>query len=980
MTGDAVSSEATAAKLSPRKQRQSKPLADTFFAALNAGDAEDVTSTPSAPTPAAALLSSQAPFSSSPAFATPLHPIRPFVPGEARSAAATVFATTVSAATKPTILPIILPPATLRPLAFRTFTKKHSLTLKSSALQDLATFIGRHCGSGWREEGLAERVLEETAKSWKNRNCGFIVDGASTELNEILKTLEGNMSGGRIVVVGTGGNGASKAKGNASAAAAANSGAVARLREGANNNLLRGGIVRQNSLLLDSTREADITNTRLGLRPSISSLGGNGGMPLLTREDSQASIGVSGLDMEDNEDEDGDDDDLLDPRRWLKVVGAFEQPRMVYNVGKKHFERRVYVKARHTPGQPTNRVHREVSKPSLLPNATHKTALFRNRFNVIHQRLLRNEMFQSSAVAEARAVSGLQRGGSNAIAGATHRITPVANLLGRHGSHHMLLGMLVVLPTGSLSICDMTASITLDLSNAVAIPEDSAWFTPGMIVLVDGVYEEEEEAAGRGLNGATGVGGTIGGRFQAFFIGQPPSETRRAALGISGPEGGSGAGVGDHTIGGGFGWIDFMGVGSHRAVGARMRKLEQRFLLRQRHQHRQQRLRLRQEQQQQLLTGSQDGENEADASQTVQNETQVDDGNDNEPPPPARQRVVLLGELNLDQPRTLQALRKVLGLYAAEPEGSTPVAFVLTGNFVEHAVMARGGSGGSIEYKEYFDALASALADYPTLLQSSTFVFVPGDNDGWVSSFSGGAAVPLPRKAVPELFTSRVRRAFAAANAEVIDASNNRVAGEAVWTTNPSRLSLFGPNHEIAVFRDDISSRLRRTAVRLTKPATTTTDPEAEAPEADASEVIEIAEAPPTASQDNMDVDGSADTPADTQTSQAAPLSTPAIKSAIPYDIQTARKLVKTILDQGFLAPFKQSLRPVHWDFAGALHLYPLPTALVLVDTTAPPFCVTYEGCHVMNPGSLLVAGRRGAARWIEYEVGRLGKLRECSF
>ncbi len=72
--------------------------------------------------------------------------------------------------------------------------------------------------------------------------------------------------------------------------------------------------------------------------------------------------------------------------------------------------------------------------------------------------------------------------------------------------------------------------------------------------------------------------------------------------------------------------------------------------------------------------------------------------------------------------------------------------------------------------------------------------------------------------------------------------------------------------------------------------------------------------------------------------------------------------------------PFRHSIRPVHWDYAGSLHLYPLPTSLVLVDTDAPPFCITYEGCHVMNPGSILVAGRRGVARWIEYEIGRVGQ------
>ncbi|KAJ4306095.1 DNA-directed DNA polymerase epsilon, subunit B [Collariella sp. IMI 366227] len=616
--------------------------------------------------------------SSSPAFATPAHPLRPFqAPAPAKAA----------------VLPILLPPATLRPLAFRTFTKKHSLTLTSTALQELATFIGRHCGSGWREEGLAEKVLEEVARTWKNCNGGVIVEGTSTELKDILKTLEGNMSGGKII----------------------------------------------------------------GLRPAT----------MLSREDSQTSFGMSGMDF----DEEPDDETLKDVRSWLKVINAFDQPRYTYNVAKKHFEK-------------------IASKPSLLPPASHKTEAFRNRYNVFHQRLLRNEAFQTSAVTSAR--SSVRRGAS---ALQSHKITPISNLLGRHGTNHMLLGMLVILPTGKLAISDLTGTITLDLSHAVAIPEDSAWFTPGMIVLIDGVYEEEEESIGKGLSGSSGVGGTIGGRFQGFFIGQPPCEKRRATLGVSGLDGGV-----DHTVGGGFGWIDFLGVGSERAVGSRMRKLEQRLL------------------RQPAMA---------------------------DPDSPGRGRVVIVGELNLDQPRSLQALRKILSLYATDPEGSTPMTFVLAGNFTTYAVMARGGSGGSIEYKEFFDALASTLADFPMLLTTATFVFVPGDNDG--------------------------------------------------------RLSLFGPNHEIVLFRDDISARLRRSSVRLkTK---TTSGPQS---------------------------------------------------SEIPHDTLTARKLVKTLLDQGYLCPFRQQVRPVHWDYAPAMYLYPLPTALVLIDTTAPAFCVTYEGCLVMNPGSVL--------------------------
>jgi DNA polymerase epsilon subunit 2 len=250
-------------KKSPRKNqtkspekgaKRAKPPPPPFFAARSPG--------PSSAIP-----------SSSPAFATPAHPLKPFQP---------------PAPAKAAVLPIILPPATLRPLAFRTFTKKHSLTLTSSALQELATFIGSHCGSGWREEGLAEKVLEEVARTWKNRNGGVIVEGTSPELKDILKTLEGNMSGGKIL---TGPR----------------------------------GLSRQNSLMLESADNVDLSKTRQGLRPTTT----------LARDDSQTSFGMSSMDF----DEEPDDEELQDVRRWLKVSNAFDQPRYTYNVAKKHFER-----------------------------------------------------------------------------------------------------------------------------------------------------------------------------------------------------------------------------------------------------------------------------------------------------------------------------------------------------------------------------------------------------------------------------------------------------------------------------------------------------------------------------------------------------------------------------------------------------------------------------------------------------------------
>jgi len=209
--------------------------------------------------------------SSSPAFGTPAHPINP------RRITAIRAPPALKPPVKSTVLPILLPPATLRPLAFRTFTKKHNLTLTSSALQALATFVGKHCGSAWREEGLAEKVLEEVAKSWKKCGGQVIVEGENETLNGIFRTLEGTMMGGRIV-------------------------------QGSN-------LGRQSSF--NFGQEA----TTIPSRPAL---------------DSNNSFGISSLDVQDHDDE---DEHLKDPRDWLKVIGAFDQPRMIYNATQKHFDK-----------------------------------------------------------------------------------------------------------------------------------------------------------------------------------------------------------------------------------------------------------------------------------------------------------------------------------------------------------------------------------------------------------------------------------------------------------------------------------------------------------------------------------------------------------------------------------------------------------------------------------------------------------------
>ena len=766
---------------------------------------------PSSHDPQRSVQSDSVP-SSSPAFGTPRHPLRTSKP---------------SGAAKLSILPITLPPATLRPLAFRTVTKKHNLTLTSSALQLFASFIGRYCGSGWREEGLAERVLDEAARNWKKSGGGVILPGEGDELKGILRNIEESMSGGKPPHVDRFG--------------------------------------RPDSVNIYAT-DGDI------MAPDSRSV-------VLDRENSQTSVGLSPWILNSKE----STADPKDPRSYLRVVSAFDQPRLTYNVTHKHFET-------------------VTESSSLLPSALHKTHFFRHRYNLIHQRLLRNESFQTSSLMATRTKS-LHRSSSSALtAQQTYKLTPIANLLGRSGSNHLLLGLLTLSPTGNLTLNDLTGSIGVDIQHARPIPEDGAWFTPGMIVLVDGMYEEEESVSGLGLECHRGIGGTIGGQFVAFSIGGPPCERREVTLGVVGAGKGGAA-----TAGGGFGWVDFMGVGSEKAVGSAMRKLELEMF-----------------------------------------ERQFEENSEHD-----RSKIVIIGEVQLDNPTTLHFLRKVLSLYAANQADQLPMVFVLIGNFVHHAAMTGNGNRGSIEYKEFFDSLASALSDYPTILQRSSFVFVPGDNDPWPSSFSAGTATVLPRNAVPELFTSRIKRLFTSANLEAQKSMGKKIDGDASWTTNPTRLSLFGPAQDFVVFRDNISSRLRRNALRFQPISNDNVGHDLD--RGDVNTIVELAESHMPASESMVSAN-----------------------SAPSSDLNAARKLVKTILDQGYLSPFPLSDRPVLWDHAGALQLYPLPTALVIMDSDAPPFAITYEGCHVMNPGPLKPVGRRGMAQWIEYDSRtKRGKTKE---
>lgn len=745
-------------------------------------------------------------FSSSPGFGTPAytpHPRRNDAPVPIRPGLA--FEPQLRQPNAQTVLPILLPPQTLRPVAFRTLTKKHNLTITSSGLGALASFIGKFCGAEWRQSGSGERVLDEIAKQWKRDNGGLILDDNNQDkkLKNILKCLEPCMSAGKLD--------------------------LARLSR---SNSAVGSLSRQPS---------DLS------RPDV------------TREDSQNSLGISGLDVRDEEME-LDDHVYQDARSYLKVVGALQQPNLVYSTTKKTLEL-------------------VTAPPGLLPPIQQKIAAYRNRYNLVHQRLMRNEAFQTTSFSSTTGRS-LNRSGSNIAPQHAYKITPISNLLGRTGSTHLLLGLLVYNAAGDLSLSDLTGSVVIDLLSAPAraVPDDQAWFCPGMIVLVEGTYEEDGSNTST-FGSSGGVGGQIRGKFIADTIAGPPAERREVTLGI----GHNYKADSTHTVAGaGYGWFDFLGTGSEKALGSQMRRIQRKVL-----------------------------------GHTTNNSIDV---------PEQRTKLAILGECNLDSPLVLQSIRAVLSTYT---NTTFPLAIIFLGNFCSSASMAGSTKGGSsIEYKESFDALASVLSEFPTLLSSTTLIFVPGDNDPWASSFSAGAATCLPHHGIPELFTTRIKRAINTANTDNPKRPDHD-PGHAVWTSNPARISLFGPVDDLVLFRDDITGRLRRNAIPFSAPPSD--DPETASPSTE---------------------------PDSHPQPQPQPQTTP-------------RRLAKLLLDQAHLAPFPATIRPTLHGLSHALHLHPLPTVLVLCDPETDAFTVTYEGCHVVNVARVVgESGRqRRVARWCEVDV-----------
>ncbi|CCH61141.1 hypothetical protein TBLA_0E00800 [Henningerozyma blattae CBS 6284] len=268
--------------------------------------------------------------------------------------------------------------------------------------------------------------------------------------------------------------------------------------------------------------------------------------------------------------------------------------------------------------------------------------------------------------------------------------------------------------------------------------------------------------------------------------------------------------------------------------------------------------------------------------------------------------VILGGDLFLDELKTFDALKKIFEKLNEDP----PIVLILLGSFSQKPIFATMNNhriSSSEQYKNNFDTLATLLTQFENLIATTTFIFIPGVNDPWGSSVSLGSSTTLPQRNIPEEYQSKI----------------NRICKKTYWGTNPMRLAYL--SQEIIIMRDDLRDRFKRHNIEF--PIVV-------------EKQIKEQELSIDKSDDDIPID------------------------KLPSHLKESRKIVKTLLDQGHLSPFLMNIRPIVWDLDFCLNMYPIPSLLILSDSSCDKFDVTYNGCKVINSGTF-INNRR--ARYIEY-------------
>eukprot|EP00842_Homolaphlyctis_polyrhiza_P000013 jgi/Hompol1/1011/HPOL_004494-RA len=152
---------------------------------------------------------------------------------------------------------------------------------------------------------------------------------------------------------------------------------------------------------------------------------------------------------------DVEEPDIQDVGNYFCVVNAFDVPRCQFVKDRGSFAR-------------------AKQHGAIIATADARTALFRDRFELIYQRLLRNEAFRPPAFATND--------------DSYFKITPILHLKGRKPGRYLLFGMLTSIQDGNYHLEDLDAFIQLEFQKKMQ--QGAGMFTRNSFVLVQGEYTE----------------------------------------------------------------------------------------------------------------------------------------------------------------------------------------------------------------------------------------------------------------------------------------------------------------------------------------------------------------------------------------------------------------------------------------------------------------------------------------------------------
>ncbi|CAM6105733.1 unnamed protein product [Calypogeia fissa] len=181
---------------------------------------------------------------------------------------------------------------------------------------------------------------------------------------------------------------------------------------------------------------------------------------------------------------------FVNEQNQLCIVDAFNVPRFCYDSIRKSF-------------------YRYTQKQSIHGEAQSKAALYRDRFQLLQQRVIRDKHFAKPAFG----LAGSRTGACEMI--------PLQSLLGSVG-HQWVMGTISQVEDGRFCLEDLTASVPIDFSEAISSSRWKSYF----VHVYSGFFTENCVVVAEGDLQPNGV-------FKIHTLGFPPLESRGLSLSVT---------------------------------------------------------------------------------------------------------------------------------------------------------------------------------------------------------------------------------------------------------------------------------------------------------------------------------------------------------------------------------------------------------------------------------------------------------------